>query len=106
APPRVCARWPQRSGCAPTDDGWFEQKKRFSGNRQAHSVQGLPISFQADRQGDRKEQKQRPQMLSDVGELVSLEQNSPDDPEKMSEWQGATKRLSPLGHASEGKHES
>src|SRR5262249_48039463 len=69
-------------------------------------VQGLPVAFYPNRQGDHGEEHDLPELQADVDDVVPFQQNATDDAQKMRERKSFPDDLRPVRHAAEWKHEA
>ena len=69
-------------------------------------VECLAVAEYSDHQACAKECNNRHHMGQDFNKTISLEHDTPDDSEKVCEWQHRTNSLGPFRHTPEGVHES
>ena len=69
-------------------------------------IQSLPVAFNSDRQNNESEERDLPKLKADIDDAVALQQNSPDDAQKMRQRKNFADDLGPVWHAAKGKHET
>ena len=69
-------------------------------------IQGLPVTFDTDRQNNESEECDLPKLEADIDHAVAFQQNAANDAQKMSERESFSNHLGPTRHAAERKHET
>src|SRR5256885_8003739 len=69
-------------------------------------IQGLPVTFDPDRQNDQSKECDLPKLEADVDDAVAFQENAANDAEKMSERETLSDHLGPTRHSTKRKHET
>src|SRR5205085_8158072 len=69
-------------------------------------IQGLSVTFDADRQNDESEECDLPKLEANIDDAVAFQENAADDAEKMSERKTLSDHLGPTRHSPKWKHET
>src|SRR5205085_9040412 len=69
-------------------------------------IQGLPVTFDADRQNDESEECDLPKLEADIDDAVAFQKNAANDAQKRGERESFSYDLGPTRHAAQRKHET